>query len=624
MPIKRELAQEDTRRVYVIGAGVSKEVGAPLIKNFWHELLQCIPASRRHRLARFRDAQPRPQNIEDVLTSIDTSIFNGTPIGPYGIPALRAIRSDIVNSISDTFTAVQHKFLHDHYSYERYQDAYYYWARDFKALDRVKAKFPKRSPHQQWQVDRERLKLRSGRSLSELGGDYEAILGLAFGDHHVEDRRVMNNRLHLLAAALAAGPARFLAWISRLWPLILYQGTFGDCHPALRVGPRAFTNEVKLECIKQFLSILREPAARGIRSVDGWGKRELIGLMNKWYRKGEIDGSLLVECTSAIQKDVFPTLVSNPQWIRDQVAWLLTAGRINPYVLLAALWKPTGTVISLNYDLFPEMALNMLHCGLLFPGIDYGIRDLIALTPWGEHGQPFYPYDVLLGPKPFLLLKPHGSINWLQCASCRAMYCTFASPANTPACRYILQDLNKFFWEQYQDHPCCHLFKLKRVGIPIVPPVRQKNMELAPGPLTSVWREARKKIAIADEVVFVGYAFRPLDQDMRDLIASAIKYRGSGKADQADSQAFLAERRSVADSSNGKTHLELEDVPAALKGRKSLSQRPLRIRVVNPSKNDQERYRQFFSRMKGVYLEEFATRGASDYLRNEFVSSFSS
>lgn len=320
---------------------------------------------------------------------------------------------------------------------------------------------------------------------------------------------------------------------------------------------------------------------------------------------------------------MFPTLASNPQWIRDQVAWLLTAGRINPYVLLAALWKPTDTVISLNYDLFPEMALNMLYCDLDFPGIDYGVRDLIALTPWGEHGQPFYSYDVLLGRKPFLLLKPHGSINWLQCASCRAMYCTFESPANTPACRYILRYLEKFFWEQYQEHPCCDLFKLKRVETPIVPPVRQKNMELAPGPLASVWREARKKIATADEVVFVGYAFRPLDQDMRDLIASAIKYRVSGKADEADSRAFLAERERAGDSRNGGKHLGLEDAHAALKRRKPLSQRPLRIRVVNPSKNDRKRYRQFFSRMEGVRLEEFATCGASDYLMNEFERSLS-
>lgn len=300
MTPKRDLAREDIRRVYVIGAGVSKEIGAPLIKNFWHELLQCIPVSRRHRLARFREAQSRPQNIEDVLTSIDTAIFNGAPIGPYGIPPLRAIRSDIVNSISDTFTAVQHKFLHDHYSYERYQDAYYYWARDFRALDRVKAKFPKRSHHQQSQLDRERLNLRSGRSLSEFGRDYEAILKLAFGDRHVEDLREKNNRLHLLAAALAAGPARFLAWISRLWPLIRYMGTFGDCHPALRVRPRAFTNEVHRECFEQLLNILSDPAAKGIRSVDGWTKRELIGLMNKWYRKGGMDESLLGECTSAI------------------------------------------------------------------------------------------------------------------------------------------------------------------------------------------------------------------------------------------------------------------------------------------------------------------------------------
>jgi len=596
---------EYAKRVYIIGAGMSREVGAPGIDDFLEELLRRVPKSRTQRLREFRARYGRKRNIEKMLSEIDKHIIEGKNLDGYDVPSLRKIRAEIVNGISDTLASIQYHFLSAHYDYKRYEDPYYYWSRDFKAVERIKAKYPEESDDWELEVARQRAKLREGRSLGEVGdlhcSEIRHLFARPGADPHV---------VYLLSAALAAGQDRFREWLCTVWPLYL---CLGD--EELKISPRAWNEDIKNECIDRFLAVLNDPAAKDVESVGGWLKEELIELLGEWKGKRGIGQEYIWECAWHLREDVYPIIVRNAEWIRRQAAYLLQGlqDRINPYALLAGLLTRADTVITLNYDLFTEIAIKTLYSD---SSIDYRIPDLVGVTPWDLCAGPFLNY--VTEPR-FTVLKLHGSINWIRCPFCSGMYYTFETPANTSAIRYILRDLARFMSDAYRDYPCCYLFEPSEVEIPIIPPTLKKSMRV--GALAKIWGKAREEIVLADELIFIGYALSPSDSDIRELLRNAVDSRYSGKLDEYAKQIMLKDMGVVSSAS----YWSREDLVNAVKYLESrqyvpLSRRVLIVKVVNSSPQDQARYRDFFSGIANIQLDEPIECTASEYLRKEFLN----
>lgn len=91
-----------------------------------------------------------------------------------------------------------------------------------------------------------------------------------------------------------------------------------------------------------------------------------------------------------------------------------------------------------------------------------------------------------------LVLKPHGSVNWLFCRACK---------------RLTISDQEK----------CACGSTAEPV---LTPPSFRKDTLFQP--LNSLGRKTYQKLAAADTILVVGYSFREADYDMRYLLASAL------------------------------------------------------------------------------------------------------
>lgn len=594
------------KRVFVIGAGMSKEVCAPLLKDFWTYISINVSKSDISK-ARSYVRGIRDNNIESILSRIDKNLFKGCLKGKYTAPELRAIRTEIVNAICEALTVIQYQFLHKHYAYLRHEDPYFYCARDFKALERVKKSFSQKPQEQLFmEMAQVRSRLKPSRTTGEMAyQDYETNLEVVLGENLDP-----SFKFYLYSAALAAGFHGFFKWLCHIWPLYLYL----ECKP-FRVKDRKCDAKVKQECLRRLLRLLRDPTAACIKSINGWTRCELISLLSHWLTKGGISQNLLEEYALAIKKDALPVLARDRKWVKQQVKILLRSD-INPYMLLAAFWNKDNAVISLNYDLFPEISAKTLHSDIF---INYGIQGLTEIAPWGP--IPFPYHETSPGHNFLNLLKPHGSINWIRCHDCGKLYCTPHMSANTSAFRYVLRNLAKFSLQQYGDYPCCFLFDPASVEIPIVPPT-DKKME-GVGRIAEVWGEARKHIALADEVVFIGYALRKSDHDVLRLLKDAVAFRKSGKADLlADTLTAQQKDTSFQNRYGNKVRLNAKEGVASNVSRK-LCEKPLKVVVVNPSKRDRKRYKRLLSNLGGVKLET-KPYGASKYFKKEFNISLES
>ncbi|MBI2488364.1 MAG: hypothetical protein HYW12_01385 [Planctomycetes bacterium] len=567
---------------------MSKEVGAPLINDFLDELLDNVSKSQSKRLRTFLINYGKKGNIEKILSEIDSHVMRGKNLAGYDLSSLRKIRIEIVNGILITLDKAQYDFLSKHYEYKRYEDPFYYEKRDFKAIKRTKGKFPPKSHVYERELARKRALLREARELGKIRHDYLSSIR-----EHVSEDVDPAVVFYLVCAALSGGAERFREWLLHLWPLRSYSG-----HYELNIKPRGWSEDLKNECIAQFLNVLDESA------VENSGAKayieELRELLNGWKLNRKIRQCDVDDIASEIAEHIYPVLFKNSEWLKKQAYYLLKGfqNNINPYPLLAAFVKQTDTVITFNYDLFIETSISFF-LDYIWKGIDYGIPDLIGITPWGEHGKPFGDYYLTTGHKSLLLLKLHGSINWLRCPFCYKMYCTFYTPATTSAVNNVFRDLIKFEWETYQSYPCCDLFKLSNVQIPIIPPTLKKSMEV--GSIAEIWRKARYEIAIASELIFIGSAFSPSDRYFRYLIEDAINLRYSGKAD------YYALQKKVRYS--GKLEYQRYVDP---------SKTPLTVKVINPSSTVQERYKKIFSSLK--IKPQVIECTASEYLKKEYLA----
>ena len=151
-------------------------------------------------------------------------------------------------------------------------------------------------------------------------------------------------------------------------------------------------------------------------------------------------------------------------------------------------------IITFNWDLLVDNTIAVDH----EDGPDYGVN---LLEPINERALPIGN----LGNRP-RLLKPHGSMNWMTCRTCRRSFAYIL--AGKTAARYHAGDCV----------PC------RYCGRPteplLIPPTLMKNYKHPV--IKAVWDEAACVLRQATEIVIVGYSLPPTDFKAKWLFMETI------------------------------------------------------------------------------------------------------
>lgn len=157
----------------------------------------------------------------------------------------------------------------------------------------------------------------------------------------------------------------------------------------------------------------------------------------------------------------------------------------NPYDAFARLLGPDDAVVALNYDTLLEAALRAAG-----READYGV----ATRPGPPEGEPA------------LLIKPHGSFNWLYCPTCGAL--------SDFGCR----DVAHVAIELDERERACPADATPREYV-IVPPSLVKNYENPH--LSQLWALAAMHLRACERVVFCGVSMADSDIYLKYLIKQA-------------------------------------------------------------------------------------------------------
>ncbi|MFZ5644279.1 MAG: hypothetical protein ACOY46_11875 [Bacillota bacterium] len=160
---------------------------------------------------------------------------------------------------------------------------------------------------------------------------------------------------------------------------------------------------------------------------------------------------------------------------------------------LASFLHPGDTVISFNYDLLMDTAL--CTSALWNPRTGYGFRaqaeeNAVGIDP--DRSQ-------------VLLLKPHGSFNWVTCRACARVYVMSPSMFDDPD--------NWEYSTSVEFEPESH--DLERL---IIPPSVKKNVH---GKIMQqIWTKAHDALKKALQIVIIGYSL-----PAADFMAKRLLYR---------------------------------------------------------------------------------------------------
>ncbi len=194
--------------------------------------------------------------------------------------------------------------------------------------------------------------------------------------------------------------------------------------------------------------------------------------------------------------------------------------------LVNSCGDPSGlTVVSFNYDLLAERALEYLSKNGHVPGL-FSFPSCYRLpetsfdltSPKRSHHEIFGNSDNSTG---VMVLKPHGSLNWftpLQKGE------TVLDLCMKPRSRILVSRRKKLSEA---------LTYNKRATFPvIIPPFGHKASLIKNGIIDSVWAALWKSLEKAERVVCYGYSFPPADEEARHVFTRAC--RSSGRLQQLE------------------------------------------------------------------------------------------
>ena len=148
------------------------------------------------------------------------------------------------------------------------------------------------------------------------------------------------------------------------------------------------------------------------------------------------------------------------------------------YKFVKEIFQPKDVIISFNYDLILEKAFTDSKIS-----IDYGISK-------PEKNDR-------------LILKLHGSANWIYCKDCNYSYPT----EDHSGLNALLGDIN------------CHNCNKKHLQPILIPPTLYKDyqdQELG-GMIQGLWSRANEELYTADRIVFIGFSMSQTDTYAQEL-----------------------------------------------------------------------------------------------------------
>ena len=159
------------------------------------------------------------------------------------------------------------------------------------------------------------------------------------------------------------------------------------------------------------------------------------------------------------------------------------------YDILASRLSDDDVIISLNYDTGIDEAVSKLKT------IDYGI-DPRNQRDWEQRRDK--------PKKKQLILKLHGSFNWIYCPTCDIISYFGSFPHNP------------FFGNEEVLCEYCHT-SLEHV---IVPPSLVKTYENSH--LLAIWQKASNELRNSERVIFIGYSLSGADIEVKYLFKQSI------------------------------------------------------------------------------------------------------
>jgi hypothetical protein len=159
------------RRAFLIGAGMSCEVGAPSIRNFLRTLVNGIARSRTRTLREYVVSLPESPDLEQVLTDFE----HEDVWSRYLTRSERnTARQELLNGIVEILANIHYQHFKTHYGLRREHDPYFADMRRLRMVDNTRKKHGLTVEGSEWteearrEIQLKRLNQRYPRSLDEI------------------------------------------------------------------------------------------------------------------------------------------------------------------------------------------------------------------------------------------------------------------------------------------------------------------------------------------------------------------------------------------------------------------------------------------------------------------------
>lgn len=257
--------------------------------------------------------------------------------------------------------------------------------------------------------------------------------------------------------------------------------------------------EARAPTIEEFRKAAREVAA----SSHGQERQTLDSVLNFWQKRlpsfnieelfGFVDSKVLASVTQEgdlsemRQKTVFliaKVITAKVEGPRSQMHIDFIKNHVEDFV----------PIITLNWDILLDNAILANERRVTYAFRDHG--------DWDPDGK---------GTRSQVLLKLHGSLNWLLCRACgRVSYL----PRK--------EDAVSFLVGRALGITCSSCETNDELDVLLIPPVLSK-LERGDSLIEQVWRDAYMRLQDAKRVVIIGYSFPPTDIQTKLFISKALK-----------------------------------------------------------------------------------------------------
>ncbi len=170
-----------------------------------------------------------------------------------------------------------------------------------------------------------------------------------------------------------------------------------------------------------------------------------------------------------------------------------------------------SSIISTNYDIFIDNALTGHQC------FNYGVKIRVAVAELESNRKisgfkrPSRSGETRINTGKIKLLKIHGSLNWLYCNKCNEVDIAIGEKLDADALK-----------ELYCSYEHC----TNRYEPLLVTPTMFKDYENRI--IKESWIHAEKELKAADNLIFIGYALKDEDYQIRCLLMKALLNKPEG------------------------------------------------------------------------------------------------